>query len=282
MNSRAAKHQHTISKQTAKGPLQSWWIAVAVVAIIGFAFVVAQSDDKAKPSNQSEPKYGREIAPADLVTAVAEIPDTTLSAVGQGTATMPRSTGEPATSEVIFVGAEFCPYCAAERWALVNALSRFGTFTNLSITTSSATDIYPNTPTFSFYGAKYTSEYITFSATEIATNEPKSDGGGYKPLEEPSESVTQLWRTHSPQGGVPFLSIGNQFVATGPSYDVAVLADKSYDAVASDIDSPGNPISDGAVGAANVITAAICATTDNQPAKVCANATIAELQRALK
>jgi hypothetical protein len=30
---------------------------------------------------------------------------------------------------VFFLGAQFCPFCAAERWALVGALERFGTLT---------------------------------------------------------------------------------------------------------------------------------------------------------
>ena len=33
---------------------------------------------------------------------------------------------------VLYVGAEYCPYCAAERCAMVQALSRFGTFSNLT------------------------------------------------------------------------------------------------------------------------------------------------------
>ena len=60
------------------------------------------------------------------------------------------------------MGAEYCPYCAAERWALVMALSKFGTFTDLQGTTSSATDTNPSTPTFSFYGSTYTSKYLSF------------------------------------------------------------------------------------------------------------------------
>ena len=38
---------------------------------------------------------------------------------------------------LLFIGAEFCPYCAAERWAIINALSRFGSFTGLQTITSS-------------------------------------------------------------------------------------------------------------------------------------------------
>jgi hypothetical protein len=32
---------------------------------------------------------------------------------------------------MLYIGAEYCPYCAAERWPLVMALSKFGTFSNL-------------------------------------------------------------------------------------------------------------------------------------------------------
>ena len=52
---------------------------------------------------------------------------------------------------IIYVGADFCPFCAAERWALVIALSKFGTFNVLHYMTSSASDVYPSTPTFTFY-----------------------------------------------------------------------------------------------------------------------------------
>ena len=38
-------------------------------------------------------------------------------------------TGTPLTSdgkpELLYLGAEYCPFCAAQRWAMVNALSRF-------------------------------------------------------------------------------------------------------------------------------------------------------------
>ena len=38
------------------------------------------------------------------------------------------SNGKP---EILYIGAEFCPYCAAERWAIAVALSRFGTLSPL-------------------------------------------------------------------------------------------------------------------------------------------------------
>jgi len=37
-----------------------------------------------------------------------------------------------ATNGVVsYVGGEYCPYCAIQRWALLVALSKFGSFTNL-------------------------------------------------------------------------------------------------------------------------------------------------------
>lgn len=34
--------------------------------------------------------------------------------------------------EFLYVGGKFCEFCATERWAILNALSRFGTFQHLS------------------------------------------------------------------------------------------------------------------------------------------------------
>jgi hypothetical protein len=80
---------------------------------------------------------------------------------------------------VVYVGAEYCPYCAAERWAAVIALSRFGTFSGLGQTHSSSTDVYPNTATLSFHGASYTSQYLQFQGVETQSNQPQ--GTGYAP-----------------------------------------------------------------------------------------------------
>ena len=68
---------------------------------------------------------------------------------------------------VVYVGGEYCPYCAAERWAMVMWLSRFGTFTNLHEIQSSSNDIDANTNTFTFYKSSYTSQYIDLSTNEI-------------------------------------------------------------------------------------------------------------------
>ena len=74
------------------------------------------------------------------------------------------SGGKP---EMLYIGAEFCPFCAAMRWSMAVALSRFGSFTTpLRGFHSSPTDTDPNTPTLTFYKAGYTSKYLTFVPVE--------------------------------------------------------------------------------------------------------------------
>ena len=46
---------------------------------------------------------------------------------------------------------------AAGEMGMILALSKFGTFSNLSLMLSSATDIYSNSATFSFHNSNYTS-----------------------------------------------------------------------------------------------------------------------------
>ena len=69
------------------------------------------------------------------------MPASTLDAVGDGSGavTAKPTDHQPARApltangkpEVLYMGAEYCPYCAAERWAMIVALSRFGTFSGL-------------------------------------------------------------------------------------------------------------------------------------------------------
>jgi len=44
---------------------------------------------------------------------------------------------------ILFIGAEACPFCAAESWSIVSALSKYGTWNGLSPIISNATDSIP-------------------------------------------------------------------------------------------------------------------------------------------
>jgi Domain of unknown function (DUF929) len=238
-------------------------VSIGVLAVIGIIVGIGLSSSGKTPTASP-----RTPAPTSVVSAVASVPAATINAIGAGTLSVaPHKISDTALTaggkpEVLYVGAEFCPYCAAERWAMVQALSRFGTFTNLGSIRSSPTDVFPNTATFSFHGASYSSSTIAFVAREVETVT------GAK-LETPTAAESALWLHYTGQGSFPFLDIGGRYVLTNPSYDPAVLKGLSMDQIAADLATPTSPVAKAIVGTANVLTAAICSATGGTPASVC-------------
>jgi thiol-disulfide isomerase/thioredoxin len=220
---------------------------------------------------------------AKVISAVTTVPASALDSVGAGEGITPpvaitagttpvMSDGKP---YVLYIGAEYCPYCAAERWPMVIALSRFGTFSGLGLTTSSATDVFPSTPTLTFHGSTYTSDVISFAAVETQSNQLSASGLGYETLETPTAEQLQLMQTfdappYTPNAGViPFTLIGNRFVATGASFPPDVLQGKTWQQISTALSDPSDPVAKQVLAAANMLTAAICELTGGQPTNVC-------------
>jgi hypothetical protein len=182
------------------------------------------------------------------------------------------SNGKP---ELLFLGGEYCPYCAAERWAMVNALSRFGTFTGLTTTHSSTSDVYPDTPTFTFTKAKYTSSYLTFTSVEEFSNErignSNNSNTAYQTLQTPTNAQQALAAAYDPTGAIPFLDFANKYVEVGnlSPLSPSMLASKTWAQVAAAMNDPTSSLGKALVGNANYITAGICKLTNNQPASAC-------------
>jgi hypothetical protein len=65
------------------------------------------------------------------------------------------------------------------------------------------------------------------------------------------------------------VDLGNKLMLSGAQYNPQLLAGKSWAQVAAALKDPSNPIAQGADGAANTFTAAICKLTNNQPATAC-------------
>jgi hypothetical protein len=193
--------------------------------------------------------------------------------------------------EILFLGGEYCPFCAAERWAMVNAFSRFGTFTGLTTTHSSSTDVDANTPTWTFYGSKYTSNYITFTSVEEYHNyrigTSTSTSVGYATLQTPTSAEQALGAAYDPSSSIPFIDFGNKYVEVGnlspltPSMlDVKSLTNATWANIAADMNNPSSPVGKAILGNANYMTAAICELTNDQPATAC-TPTIKSLQSTL-
>lgn len=185
----------------------------------------------------------------------------------------PLLKGPKGKPEFFYYGAEFCPYCAAQRWAVVVALSRFGTFTQLLETTSSSTDSYPNTATFTFYHSEYTSPYIDFVPLEAQDRQ-----GGT--LQTPTADQQQLLNRYQ-VNGYPFTDIADRYLISGPMYSPDILTGLSQKDIASQLANPGSNVTQNILGSANYLTAALCATTQNQPASVCTADPIPSIEKSL-
>ena len=139
--------------------------SMVVVLAVVLALVIIKLNNKPTVAAASSSANGPTgSALTSLVNTTTSVPASTLNAVGAGTFTgkVQTITGNPAplTSggkpELLYIGAEYCPYCAANRWAMIVALSRFGTFSGLATVHSGITngagsqEPFPNTPTFTF------------------------------------------------------------------------------------------------------------------------------------
>lgn len=257
-------------------------IAACVLAVVGV--VGAMIGIAATSQSSSSSTSGTAPAAASLVNAVAHPSDAAVNGVGTDAVTVwPRAVSDtPLTSGgkplVLYIGAEYCPYCAAERWPMVQALSRFGTFSGLRTARSGANDVYPNTPTFSFHGATYHSDYIAFDARELYTSEQRN--GHYVRLDTMTSEQSKLLSRYG--DGFPFLDLGGRFVQPGVSFKPDVLHEMAWEDIAASLSDPQQPVARAVDGTANVLTAAICELTAGQPSNVCTAAPVASARAKLR
>ncbi|MEO9137585.1 MAG: DUF929 family protein [Jatrophihabitans sp.] len=248
---------------------------IGVLALIGVLIIVKVA------TGAGGPKSGKKAVKAQsaLVQQVSSVPVATLDKIGVGKArTGPSAIKAPPLTkngkpEFLYIGAEYCPYCAAERWAVAVALSRFGTLSGVSETESASQDVFPSTATLSFHDATYTSDYLTLTAKELQSNQVVN--GQYAPLDKLSkdESATVSKYNAPPYvaqgGGIPFVDIAGKYVSTGASYDPGVLKDKTHSQIAKALSDPASPIAQAVDGTANLFIAAICDATGQKPGNVC-------------
>ena len=279
--------------------------SILAVIIVVVAFVLIKTNSK---SGTAAPVSNGPTGTAltSLTKEVTGVPQSVLDQVGGGSINksvfIPASeipaasasnaayfstvNGSPLTSggkpEILYVGAEYCPFCGAQRWPMIVALSRFGTFSGLSTIHSSSTDYDPNTPSWTFYGSKYTSNYISFVSVEETTNERQGNSTNtstpYVTLQTPTNAQEALINQYDPYnpttqtgGAIPFIDIGNKYVEVGnlSPYGPDLLKGKTWTAVAAALSQPASAIGQGADGSANYMTAGICKLTNNQPATAC-------------
>lgn len=267
-----------------------WWRrnlaaigTVVVVAVIVIAFIfVQQRNNTVAALNVLDP------APQSVLTKLSGVSATTAAAVGNGGVDIGVETTPPNVSvltskglpEIVYVGAEYCPYCAAERWGTIIALDRFGSFKGLKLMKSTSSDVFPNTSTFTFRNATYTSKYIVFTATETQDRSQAT-------LDTPPTEALDAFSAYDTapytkqQGGIPFFSYANQYVTTSGPFVPTMLQGLSWQQIADQLNDPNSAVAKNIIGSANEQTAVICKLTNNQPASVCSAKYIQTIEASL-
>jgi hypothetical protein len=256
--------------------------SVAVVLALVAALIVAKL-----VQSPTQASAAPAVASPAVARQVTSVPAATFNTVGAGTATGLKATsGQPELTkggkpELLYMGGKYCPFCAAERWAIAAAVSRFGTLSGLSFIHSSPTDVYPSTPTLSFEKSHYTSKYLAFVPVEwYGEKTDPHTPFGHVYLQHPTPQQAALFAKYA-GGSLPFVDIGNKYLVPQAQYLPADLANLSWAQVAAAMHDPSSTVGKDIDGAANMITAAICKLTHGQPRSVCTSTGVTAASRSV-
>jgi Domain of unknown function (DUF929) len=279
------------------------WGAV-VVLLLGFVALVTYALTRtAAPANVARPS----VTSDDIVATLAGVSASTFDSVG---VTVPGTTltqpailhGQPPLSrggrpEVLFVGSEYCPFCAAERWPLVVALDRFGRFSTLHNTQSAPFSVFSGIQSFSFVDTTYTSRYVILTGVELYSDQAGPDGTFARISHlDPGEAAlvaryTPLVDGTGAPGTWPFVDIANRMVTATSGFSPALLVSQSQAQIAGEVaqplaatsqtTTPVPPSGQAIIAAANELSAGICLATGGQPAAVCGSKAVRSADQAL-
>ena len=270
----AAARQQRRARNRTYGLVVIGLVVVIVVVLVVVKAAGSGGGSGSDGSGTASPPRGTPI-PAATLTKLASVPLATLNAAPtSGVINTPQSTdGAALTSngkpELLYIGAEYCPHCAAERWALYTALSKFGTFSPAPGRIHSAvTD--GDVPTLTFYGTTYSSPYLAFTPVEVYTNKLTSNGQGYVPLQTPTPAQQKLWQDLGNET-FPFLDFGGKKSQSGATYSYVPLQNLSFSTVADQVGNNSTAIGANIDASASQLIKTICGSlTDSKPADVCA------------
>jgi len=275
----AAKERAAQEARRARTRLYGIVAVVLVVVIVAVLVVVkvaggGSGSGSGAGGDQASPPAGTPV-PAATLAKLQSIPLSTLTAAPtSGVVTSPQSVnGQALTADgkaqMLFIGAEFCPHCAAERWPLYIALSKFGTFSPQPGRIHSANED-GDVPTLTFYGTTYSSPYFTFTPVEVYTN--KLQGDGYAPLQTPTQAQLSLWQSAN-GGSFPFVDFGGKKVLPSAQYLFTPLQSLPFSTVAAQVGNNSTQIgADIDASAAQLITTICGSLTHDQPSDVCSAA----------
>ncbi len=230
-------------------------IVIAVSLVVGFYIALNVR------ASSWDALIGRPVSSSDMsklyqISHGAYGPDGSSLLVSPGN--LQSATGQAYVSHgkpvVVYIGGDFCPYCAVERWSLILSLSRFGNFTNLHYMASALNE--EDLATFTFTGSTYSSKYVVFTPIEQEDRDRNAI------------ATIPANYTSGFNNAYPFMNFGNKYLLMTLIPDTSIISGKNFTQIFSDLatgTSDGTTLKQGA----NAITALICRITAGQPSSVC-------------
>ena len=271
-------------------------LGLIIVAIVLLGTLVLVRDSSGPGTSSTVETFSP--ASSSLLSTLASVPASVYDTVGVSSPTIPVTppwavggttplwqaavNGGPPLPVVFFYGAEFAPYAAVERWPLILALSRFGTFHQLGLMQSSSTTAFANLSTFTFWNVSYESRFVILESVERYSS-LNPTGARYLSLQTPdARQAAAIASYGSSATTFSLLDVANRYALSGAGFAPAVLAGVTQDQIAGYLTSPASPMTQAVVTAANEITAAICSVDGNKPDGVCESKAVLAAEQALK
>lgn len=255
--------------------------AAVVIGVLVVA-VTACATPASAPSAPSGPSASR-LTPV-VAARLAEVTAVPFRASDADWAAVPlaqltKHAGHPLTAggkpEVLYIGTEYCPYCATENWALLVALGRFGTFAGVNEIRSARYPPIPPLDSWTFNGSLFSSKYLAFVPVERYSNvliSPRANplkATSYRVLQTLTPAQRALMNEADKAHGTPFTDFGGQAVMTGSPISPQTLEHLTWSQLTSALRAHRGAAARAIIGAADYITAELCALTRNRPASAC-------------
>ncbi len=181
---------------------------------------------------------------------------------------------------LLYLGAEFCPYCAAQRWGLLLVLLRFGELDGLRYMLSSSADVHPDTPTVTFAHATYQSANLVLQAVETADRDRH-------PLATHDQAQQQIVTTFDAPPyvrfpyGIPFVYLDGRYMLNHPMLMPQQIHGMNWQQIAAMLANRKSLLFQTVMPHVNLMTAAICQLDGGKPADVCTAPGVAAAKHAL-
>lgn len=253
------------------------WRSLVVLVVAALVVVGVLAGLRRGPASPSTPQSAANDN-RTLLGVLENVDPQVVQAVGGGglarvavpVTNAPALLGAAKRPQVVFMATEGCGACAAQRWSMVIALSRFGTLKDLRLAASSSTEETGPLATFSFRSLQYTSRYLDLVAVETQD----AAGRALATLSPDDQRIVATYDAppyvpETSRGAVPWLDVANRYVMAGSGYPAQLLAGLNWAQIAERLSDARDPVTRAVVGNANWITAAICRTTGMSPDTVC-------------